>query len=127
MKEVLKEEFLRVNLFNKLQNYLKDKVVASSADLIKCNRFIVEKEYPKKSKLKCDIFFKGQIAQDNVYPAKIVYKKNGFRDVWIELKFFTPTNYGSASNVGKIANDFLRLYYFTENFKKKLKEMLNSS
>jgi hypothetical protein len=115
VREVLKEEFLRVSLFNKLQNYLSYKVVVSGVDLVKWNRFLVEKEYPLDPDKKCDIFLEGQIARHEPNSLKIVYKKESLREAWIELKFFTPSRYGPAANVGDIANDFLRLIYLTED------------
>lgn len=118
VREVLKEEFLKVNLFNELQNFLNEKVVASGVDLVKWNRFVVEKEYPKDPDRKCDIFLEGQVARHSPSSSKIVYKKDTLREAWIELKFFIPTHSGTTANVGSIVNDLLRLIYLTENAEK---------
>ena len=105
VKEVLKEEFLRVNLFIKLQNYYTNNLIHLGNEIVRWKKFIVEKEYPKHPKLKCDIFLKGQIAQSS--PVKIVYKKEQYRDIWIEVKFIRPQNDNYADLIGNITRDFL--------------------
>jgi len=117
VKEVLKEEYLRVKLFNKLQTNFENKIVKSGLQLIRWNRFLVEKEYPSNPNLFCDIFMQGNTANHNNYSARYVYEKENKKDLWIELKFFTPTNSGSAHNRGLIINDFLRLYYLLKGYR----------
>jgi len=119
VKEVLKEEFLRVKLFNKLQRKLENRVIQSEQQQIRWNTFLVEKEYPNHPNLSCDIFLQGNTANSSKYSARSVYEKEQKRDAWIELKFLTPTNANATSNRGSILNDFLRLYYFLKNYKEK--------
>jgi len=61
LREVIKEEYLRVVFYEKIKSSIIDSFVTSDRDLIRWTRVIAEKEYFKDPKKKCDLYLEGEI------------------------------------------------------------------
>ena len=61
LREVIKEEYLRVVFYEKIKTSIINNFVASDRDLIRWTRVIADKEYAKAPKKKCDLYLEGEI------------------------------------------------------------------
>jgi len=120
IKEDLKEEFVRQKLVTKLESRLINNTIEMGSNIINWKKIKVEKEYPKAISKKCDIFLQGNTADTKMYSGRYVYNQEEKRDVWIEIKFFTPIYSTGTSNRAKIINDLLRLYYYLEDYRESI-------
>lgn len=113
LREVIKEEYLRVVFYEKIKTSIINTFVASDRDLIRWTRVIADKEYAKAPKKKCDLYLEGEIIRKGETYLK--YEQEIKKRAWIELKFFTPTNDAPAINSVNIVKDILRVLFLSDD------------
>ncbi len=113
LREVLKEEYLRVVFYEKLKKSIINNFAVSNGDLIRWNKIIPDKEYIKDPKKKCDLYLEGEIIQKK--EQYLIYEPEIKKRTWIELKFFTPTNDALALNSVNFVKDLLRVLFLADD------------
>ncbi len=113
LREVLKEEHLRVVFYEKIKNSIIGNLVTSNRNLIRWTKVIADKEYVKDPKKKCDLYLEGEIIQKE--EQYLIYEQEIKKRAWIELKFFTPTNDAPAINSVNLVKDILRVLFLSDD------------
>jgi hypothetical protein len=113
LREVLKEEYLRVVFYEKIKNSIINSFSASNRDLIRWIKVIADKEYVKDPRKKCDLYLEGEIIQKK--GQFLIYDQDIKKRAWIELKFFTPTNDAPAINSVNFVKDILRVLFLSND------------